>query len=315
VVLTGLSPSLPLRVSVVGISPLIALTLTNASVGTIHANDTTAINGQNQAQILNNSLTAPAGATTIALGGTLPATLSPGPGVTVYTFPASVTQGPGPVNSIAVTGTASSVVIFQIPGALTFTDVDVVLAGGILPGNVYWQVGTAVTVTNDDAVNRTFPGTVVLQAAGANITFTCSGAGSIAIGRQVALEGGVNVTDSGAGGLLSINYPVGGTGGPPGPTGPNACSGAERIYPSPATGPTSQISYCMDQPGTVIIRVYNAIGDIAAKINDTKTTIGSNSSTLNTGRLAPGVYFYFVEKHYGGGTVNKDAVMKFGVVH
>ena len=308
--LTGFSPVQPLIVQIVGTSPSNALTLTNAVVGTYHDNDTAAINGQAQGQILYNSLTNPPGAIFIPIGNPIVSPLNAGPGTTVFQAAGSVTNG---VGTIALNGTATSIVIFQIPGALSFTDVDVVLAGGILPGNVYWQVGTGVTVKNDDAVNRTFPGTVVLKGAAATVAITCSGAGNLAIGRQVSLGGAVTVTQSGAG-VLTITYPSGGTGGAPGPVAPNACSTGDRIFPSPATGSSAQIGYCMDQQGSVVIRVYNAIGDIAAKINESKAS-GTQTSTLNTGRLAPGVYFFIVEKHYGGGVVNKDAVIKFGVVH
>jgi hypothetical protein len=309
--LTGFSPAQPLLVSIVGTSPGTALTLTNAVVGTYHDNDNTSINGQAQGQILNNSLTAPVGATFIPLGGSLPGVLNPGPGITVYQAAAGVTNN---TTVTTITGSATSIVIIQVPTAMSLTDADIILAGGILAGNVYWQIGTGVTVINNDAVNRTFPGTVVLSGAAANIAITCSGAGSLAIGRQVSLQGGVTVTQSGAG-MMTVTYPSGGTGGPPGANGPNLCAvGGDRLFPSPARGPTAQIGYCMDNPGSVVIRVYNAIGDIVAKINDDKAS-GAQTSTLNTGRLAPGVYFYVLEKIYGGGLTTRGGYTKFAVIH
>ena len=308
--LTGFSPVQPLIAQVVGTSPSNALTLTNAVVTTYHDNDTAAINGQAQGQILYNSLTAPVGATTVLIGNPIVSPLNAGPGTTIFQAAGSVTNN---TMIITVNGTPTSIVIFQIPGALSFTDVNVLLAGGIQPGNVYWQVGTGATVINDDATTRTFPGTVVVKGAAADDVITCSGAGSLAVGRQVSLGGRVIMTQSGAG-VMTIAYPAGGTGGAPGPVAPNACSSGDLLFPSPATGSSAQIRYCMDQQGTVVIKVYNAIGDIAAKISEAKPS-GAQTSTLNTGRLAPGVYFFIVEKHYGGGVVNKDAVIKFGVVH
>ena len=70
----------------------------------------------------------------------------------------------------------------------------------------------------------------------------------------------------------------------------------------------------MALPGTVKIRIYNAIGDLAAKIEDTKPA-GAQLSTLNTARLAPGVYLYRLEKNYGGGNSTTSKVKKFLVRH
>ena len=90
VTLTGVSPVKPLIVPVVGTSPGVTLTLTNASAGVYHANDAAAVNGQAEGLVLFNSLTSPAGATFLPLGGTLPAVLNPGPGTTVYRAAAGV---------------------------------------------------------------------------------------------------------------------------------------------------------------------------------------------------------------------------------
>lgn len=303
--LTGFSPTQPMLVSVVGTSPGNTLTLTNAAVGTYHDNDTTSINGQAQGQILYNSMTNPAGATFVPIGNPIVSPLNAGAGKTVFQAAGSVTNGAG---IITLNGTASSIVIFQIPGALSFTNVDVVLAGGILAQNVYWQVGTGVTVINNDASDRTFPGTVVLKGAAADINITCSGAGGLVIGRQISLGGAVTATQSGAG-IMRINFP-GGVGAAPG--SPNACAQGDRIFPSPANGQSAKIAYCMETSGTAVIRVYNAIGDIAAKVEEPKGA-GSQTSPLNTGRLAPGVYFFMVEKRYTGGAVSHGAAKKFAV--
>ncbi|PIR19531.1 MAG: hypothetical protein COV48_01485, partial [Elusimicrobia bacterium CG11_big_fil_rev_8_21_14_0_20_64_6] len=73
-------------------------------------------------------------------------------------------------------------------------------------------------------------------------------------------------------------------------------------------------SYCMDSAGDVKIRVYNVIGDLAVKIDDTKAA-GQQTSTINTGRLAPGVYLYILERTYTGGTKTRSKVKKFVVKH
>ncbi|PIR15071.1 MAG: hypothetical protein COV48_16410 [Elusimicrobia bacterium CG11_big_fil_rev_8_21_14_0_20_64_6] len=96
-------------------------------------------------------------------------------------------------------------------------------------------------------------------------------------------------------------------------TGAN-CGTDDFFFPSPATGSRGKFSYCMALPGTVRIRVYNTIGDIATKVEDNKDA-GAQLSTINTARLAPGVYLYLLEKDYGGGNVNRSGVKKFVVRH
>jgi hypothetical protein len=193
-----------------------------------------------------------------------------------------------------------------MPGSLSLTDHDTIISG-MLPSNVYWQIGQAITVVNNDAANRTFPGTAVNKTAASDINITCSGAGNLAIGRQLSIGGGVTVTQSGAG-ILTVQNPAPAAGG----GGPNVCGGADLIFPSPATGPTAQFAYCMALDGDVTIRVYNAIGDLVAKVDDTKPA-GSAVSTLNTARLAPGVYLYRIQKNYSDGSKDKPSVKKFVV--
>ncbi|UPT76032.1 MAG: T9SS type A sorting domain-containing protein [Elusimicrobiota bacterium] len=67
----------------------------------------------------------------------------------------------------------------------------------------------------------------------------------------------------------------------------------------------------MAGPGTVKIKVYNVIGDLVSKIEDNKSA-GQQTSTMNTGRLAPGVYLYTLERDYGTHQV-KSRVKKFAV--
>ena len=70
----------------------------------------------------------------------------------------------------------------------------------------------------------------------------------------------------------------------------------------------------MANAGTVRIRIWNAIGDIVAKIDDRKPA-GPALSPLNTGRLAPGVYLYILDKDYGAGNSTRSHVERFAVRH
>ncbi len=296
----------PVTVAVGGSAPGIARAFVNGSITTDHLNDVTAVNGQAEALVLFNSLTAPAGATFIAMGGAVPGVLNVGPGTTVFQAAAGVTNN---TTVTTITGSASSIVIFQVPTAMSLTDADIILAGGILASNVYWQVTQGVTVVNDDAATRSFPGTVVNNTAAAGISITCSGAGSLSIGRQVSVQGFVTLVQSGAG-IMTVAFPAVAA---PGVGGPAACSDG-LFYPSPATGPVGTFAYCMDSAGTVKIRVYNSIGDLAVKVDDTKPA-GAALSTIDTGRLASGVYLYIVERDYNGGNKSRSRVKKFAVKH
>lgn len=88
----------------------------------------------------------------------------------------------------------------------------------------------------------------------------------------------------------------------------------EYFFPSPVTGSVGNFAYCMAQAGTARIMVYNAIGDLVAKIEDSRGS-GAQLSQLNTGRLASGVYLYRLEKDYGGGNSVTSKVKKFVVRH
>ena len=308
VTLTGPNPVAPLVVNVVGTSPGVTLTLTNATANTFHPNDTVSINGQSEGQTLWNSLTAPAGATVIALAaatmppnlpvlGALPA------GVTIFRAAANMSNTN---TATTITGVAGSIVIFQVATAMTMTDHDITLVG-ILPANVYYQVVQAATVVNNDAATRSFPGTVINNTAAQDIAITCSGAGGLNVGRFISLQGKISVTESGAG-VLGFVIPAGG----PAPFTPGCTDGL--FYPSPATGARGTFAYCMETAGDVKIRIYNAIGDLAVKIDDAKSA-GSQTSTVDTGRLAPGVYLYIVERNYVGGGKSRSKVKKFAVQH
>ena len=94
-------------------------------------------------------------------------------------------------------------------------------------------------------------------------------------------------------------------------TDTGAC-GEDFFFPSPATGATANFAYCMALPGTAHVRVYNAVGDLAAKL-DAASSAGPQLLLLKTSKLAPGVYLYILEKKYDDGTSVKSNVQKFAV--
>jgi len=98
------------------------------------------------------------------------------------------------------------------------------------------------------------------------------------------------------------------------PTTDTGACGEDFFFPSPATGDRADFAYCMASPGTARIRIYNTVGDLAVRLEHPKGA-GAQSTTLNTGRMAPGVYLYRLEKDYDNGTSSKSTVKKFVVKH
>ncbi len=307
VTLTGAGGNI-LLVNRVGTSPGITLTTTDAIATNHDADNAAARRGKLQGQALWDSMVNAVGANPVEQMATntltplIPAGGGPlGAGITLVKAPlASDLTDTG---SVTITGPANAIVIFQVPTFVSFTNFDIVLAGGITPSNIYWQVGTAITIINNDATIRTTPGTFVNNTAAQDIAVTVS-AGGLNIGRLVSLQGSVSVTKSA--GNLAFNQPTNGPGG-------SGCSDG-NFYPSPATGPTGIFAYCMEYAGEVNIRVYNTIGDLAVKIEDRKAA-GFQESTIDTGKLAPGVYLYILERSYNGGSKTRSKVKKFAVQH
>lgn len=68
-----------------------------------------------------------------------PITLQPG----LYKWVAAMSVG----GTITLSGSSSSVYIFQVGGALTFLEsTNIILSGGVLPSNVFWQGNGAVVL-------------------------------------------------------------------------------------------------------------------------------------------------------------------------
>jgi hypothetical protein len=188
------------------------------------------------------------------------------------------------------------------PVACTITSVS--------PAQGFTIGGTTVTITGTGFSSLLAPG--VTFGAVAASTYTLGGTTSITAVTPANAASSVILTVKAAGGSCTsaFNYVVAPVGGGPGPV---AC-GTDYFFPSPNPGPIGTFAYCMDHPGTARFRVYNAIGDLVARVVDSKPA-GASLSTLNTARLAPGVYMYVTEKEYGGGVTVHLPVKKFVVKH
>jgi hypothetical protein len=90
----------------------------------------------------------------------------------------------GITGTVTLSGNASSVFIFQIGSTLTTASSSVVLlTGGVLPSNVFWQVGSSATL----GTGSTFNGTILAQDS---ITVTT---GASLNGRALARTGAVTL--------------------------------------------------------------------------------------------------------------------------
>jgi hypothetical protein len=88
---------------------------------------------------------------------------------------------------LTLTGNSSSVFVFQIGSTLTtLSTTQVVLTGGVLPSNVFWQVGSSATL----GTNSVFVGNVMALAS---ITLNT---GATLQGRALARNGAVTLDDN-----------------------------------------------------------------------------------------------------------------------
>lgn len=170
----------------VGVSPGLAITGLPAGQptgGSVHAGDAVAAQAQTDLTAAYDSLVAKPCNVTLSgvdLGGR---TLSPG----VYCFSTSA-QLTGTL-TLSGMGNSNAVFVFQIGSTLTTApNAAVVMAGGALPRNVFWQVGSSATLDTGTA----FLGNIV---AFSSITLNN---GASLTGRALARNGAVTLDTNAA---------------------------------------------------------------------------------------------------------------------
>jgi hypothetical protein len=152
---------------------------------------TTAVNNMYTAYTDAQGITAPAPVINSGAGELAGLTLTPG----VYKFSESLVQiSSGGTLTLNCGGNSSSTYIFQIPDALTLgTGAAVSLSGGCQPQNIYWAVGTQVTM----GTTSTLPGIVL---AGTSIAIN---SGAVLTGKALA-QAAVNLVGTTGSGVTGV---------------------------------------------------------------------------------------------------------------
>jgi hypothetical protein len=150
-------------------------------VGTIRINDVLATQAKLDATAAYNDLAGRTSTDIVTLSGNIGGlTLTPG----LYKSTSTLSVSSGDVTFDAK-GNASAVFIIQIASSLTTTSGrKVILAGGALASNIYWQVGSSATF----GTTTVFKGTVIAMQS---ITFNT---GATLDGRALARTAGVTMS-------------------------------------------------------------------------------------------------------------------------
>lgn len=180
---------------------------------------------------------------------------------------------------VTLTGGPNDVWIFQIATDLIMeagVSRKVILAGGALARNVFWQVGTSATL----GVGSSFKGTIL-----ADQSITLQG-GSTMEGRALAFAGQVAFAGSGG----------------------NLPTAAKAINPTPANGATNQLitvsTSWQNGGGATSYDVYfgtNATPGIA-EFKTNKTATSFNPGTL----VYSNTYYWRIDSKNAGGTITGD---------
>lgn len=85
------------------------------------------------------------------------------------------------------------------------------------------------------------------------------------------------------------------------------------IFPSPVKGDQASVAYFMAESGTLTLKIWNRIGEMAAQVTDHRPA-GVQATSFNVSGFAPGVYFFAVKLDYDSGRSEKPQTGKFAVI-
>lgn len=241
------------------------------------------------------------GATELGAGDISGMTLAPG----VYKWSTNLLIN----TDVTLAGNPTDVWIFEIAQDFNIASAtNVVLSGGALAQNIFWQVaGQAVLGTTSIVNGNILCQTAIIMNTGATLN------GKALAQSAVTLD--ANSVNSPA---AAVPYPTP-TVTPTVTATPTmqptvvACNQKFFVFPSPAKGSTLNVVYTMCFSGKVEVRVWNDNGDLVASLIELKSA-GAQKSQIDVNKFAPGIYLYRVVLNYSSGKVETSDVQKFGVI-
>ncbi len=192
------------------------------------------------------------------------------PGLYRFTSTASIAG-----SDVTLSGNETDVWIFQIESDLDVANgVQVILAGGALAENIFWQVGTSATLGTDCIFKCTIMADQSISLnTGANIE-----------GRLLASIAAVTLDAS----TVTRPRTTGDVDGP-GDAIPAQFSLGQN-YPNPFN-PNTEISFELAIQSNVTIAVYDVLGNEIAILVDQAMEAGSYRTTWNAAQQPSGIYY------------------------
>ncbi|MCF7922097.1 MAG: ice-binding family protein [Candidatus Marinimicrobia bacterium] len=212
----------------------------------------------------------PAGAYLDTLAGEIGG-LTLGPGLYKFTGTLSITG-----SYLTLEGSSTDVWIFQIAENLVVADaIHVILAGGALPANIFWQVGTSATLGSTSV----FKGTIL---ADQSISLST---GATLDGRALARIAAVTIETSiiTAPGFVYVAIDDE-------ELVPDGFSLSQN-FPNPFN-PSTMINYQLPVSSQVTLTITDMLGqELDVLVNDTQSA-GSHQIEWNAENYTSGIYFY-----------------------
>lgn len=181
---------------------------------------------------------------------------------------------------VTISGSATDVWIFQVAQNLTVASgANVVLSGGALASNVFWQVAGQATLGTTAAMKgNILCQTAIAMSTGATLNGRALAQTAVTLdGNAVTMSAAVTAVENG--------------------TVPREFVLLQN-YPNPFN-PSTVIQYSLEKPAQVSLKVYNLLGNEVASLANGPQEAGTYAVTFNSNKealsLPSGVYFYRLE--------------------
>ena len=196
------------------------------------------------------------------------------PGLYKFTGTAFITG-----SDVTLSGTDTDVWIFQIASELIVgNDIQVILASGALPQNIFWQVGTSATL----GTNCVFEGTILAdQSISLNTGATVGG-------RLLARIAAVTLD------AVVVTMPPTSTSVYEHDVALHQTFALDQNYPNPFN-PSTRISFTVPAQSHVDLAVYDVLGQKVETLVDREFNAGSYTVTWQAASFSSGVYLIRME--------------------